>query len=81
MKYGAFELKDRKITGPARYMEIRFDEFQREFRDGTSETQKCVMVTLAATGGEFDYWQVFLQALQLDYAGWHGVDSLLAGLR
>jgi hypothetical protein len=77
MKHGDFEYVDGTITGPKAYMEQRFPQFRAEVRDGKSEAMIACSYAPAGT----DSATLMLQALQLDYANWHGITRLLAGLQ
>ena len=78
MKHGSFELNEETgmLKGPKEYMEERLDTFLAEVESGTNESLKAVMYCQQATGQHYTDRACMLQAMQLDYAAWHGVRDL-----
>jgi hypothetical protein len=83
MEFGRFtyDSDSGTVTGPAKYMAERFPQFQQEVKAGRAESLTACSIAAGANGQQADGWQLFMQALQLDYAGWHGVDSLLSAIK
>lgn len=76
MKYGSFEINGTTIEGPKEYMETRFDEFDHEVRTGRNESYIAVSYCNQGTQQE-----LYMRALQLDYAGWHGVQQIISACK
>ena len=78
-KHGSFRLNDNNtVSGPSDYMNQRYPQFMEECRNGTNPS---LLSVLYCTSKDEDDDSIFLRSIQLDYANWHGVDSLIKSLR
>lgn len=71
---GEFTLDGNTVIGPAQYMEARYPAFCEELKAGRNEALTCCQYAPHSDDPDM----LYLQALQLDFAGWHGVQTLLA---